>query len=122
MVLIIILLVLILVVLLAIFQAITKPQARINTSDEKDSKMPIWVTPDSKVFDHSPINEPDESRFADGPKITPAKQKMIDKQMDRFLEQNPNIGFFREYPEYVNQYLERIDLSELDDALGKKGE
>lgn len=109
-------------VLLAIFQAITRPQAQFNTSDKPDSNMPIWVTPDSKVFDLSPINQPEESIFADGPKITQAKQKMIDMQMDRFLEQNPNIGFFREHPEYVERYLERIDLSELNDALGKKGE
>lgn len=64
--------------------------------------------------------EESESIYYDGPKPTGAQQRLIDKQMDRFLESQPNAGFFEQYPEYVDKYLDKIDLSELNDALGKK--
>lgn len=67
-----------------------------------------------------PVEEEPESKYWDGPKPTPAQQRLIDKQMDNFLEAMPNAGFFEQYPEYVDKYIDKIDLSELDEALGKK--
>lgn len=64
--------------------------------------------------------EETESQYWDGPKPTPAQQRLIDKQMDEFLEKMPNAGFFEQHPEYVDKYIDKIDLSELDEALGKK--
>lgn len=67
-----------------------------------------------------PVEEEPESKYWDGPKPTPAQQRLIDKQMDAFLEKMPNAGFFEQHPEYVDKYIDKIDLSELDEALGKK--
>ncbi len=58
----------------------------------------------------------EEEKIDDEPyykEISPATQKLIDAQMDRFLENNPNYTFFQEYPHYVDAYLSRVDISEL---------
>lgn len=65
------------------------------------------------VFTPTPV---EEEKVDDEPyrkEITPAVQKQIDDQMDRFLESNPNYTFFQDYPHYVESYLSRVDISEL---------
>lgn len=112
----------ILVVLIAILKAITAQSRPLPSHPEEKELQLDFSVPALTKFSIPDSQVEEESRFADGPKITPAKQRIIDKQMERFLEENPNLGFFQENPHYVDRYLEKIDLSELDDALGKKGE
>lgn len=62
----------------------------------------------------------EDSIYSDGRKNTNEEQKIIDKMMDEFIAKNPNSEFAKNNPQYVENYLSRIDLSELDESLGKK--
>lgn len=64
----------------------------------------------------APITEPGiaSEYFTNGRPTTKAEQKRIDTQMKKFLETHPNHSFWKDHPEYVEKYLDEIDLSELD--------
>jgi hypothetical protein len=85
--------------------------------------VPVYIPYPVQVFSEIPAQEILPSKDTnDEPyrnPVTPAEQKIIDRLMDELIEEFPNGYLASKNPEYVENYLNRIDLSELDDALGK---
>lgn len=68
-------------------------------------------TAQHEVFDPK---KHDPSDFVGRRPNTKFEQRKIDAQMKAFLESNPNHSFWKDHPEYLEKYLNDVDLSELN--------
>ena len=87
----------------------------IKKEQEKPEREIVYVQVPVPVPVITPIPV-EEEKVDDEPyrkEIKPWVQKQIDERMDRFLERNLNTDFFEKYPEYIDSYISRVDISEL---------
>lgn len=99
--------------LLANYYFFPKPKP-IQKSPEQPEREIVYVQVPVPVIVSLPA--PVEEKVDDEPYRNPLKPweiRNIQAQMDQFLENNPNIGFFEDHPEYVDSYISRVDISEL---------
>jgi hypothetical protein len=71
-----------------------------------------FILPPQEPAKYIPPDSPEAATT--GRPLNKFEQRKVDAQMKRFLEEYPNIGFWKDHPEYVDKYLDDIDLSELD--------
>ena len=100
--------------LLANYYYFPKPKP-IQKAPDKPEREIVYVQVPVPVPVITPIPV-EEEKVDDEPyrkEIKPWVQKQIDERMDRFLERNLNTDFFEKYPEYIDSYISRVDISEL---------